>query len=1143
MFPDFARFFELCHDAAPYRWQVRLAKRVLSERCWPSALDLPTGAGKTSVIDIALYALAATAHAGEPGAFPRRIIVTVDRRILVDQTWAHADRLLRRIGASAALEPIRRALDSLSPEERPNAVRLRGACPTDPRWCRSPDQVQIVASTIDQIGSRMLLRGYGVTPRMRSVEAGLVGQDAILFLDEVHLAGPFLDTLNRLDELDPVRIAPRRHVVPMSATPVPTAATREPFALQPEDYADKAIAPRLRAKKVLQFSNAKVERALREIDAPCVLLVANTVRTALAWFDKAARLRTPRRQPPMPERERFLVTGRTRPFERQRILDAVERRLKTREPTLVVATQCVEAGVDWDFDAMISECASWDALVQRMGRVNRRGNRPEGSCLILPAQRLSNRQTQQKCCPVYGEHEIDTANWLDNASPIDCTPGSMPEPPSGCVRPPSAAPPLIPEYLDLWSQNRANGPAFDVSVFLHGVTEYRHVQVVWRDLDLACDGSFLKPLLKTLPPSSLEAVSVPIWEFRQWLGERSVVRVGPEPEVRSAQRIGVGATVVVPSDYGGIGAHGTFDGATDAVADISADALRVHRNLHFQFHDAPPTRDDEPLENQVESWISEDDSRSELREWTWVDLGRRWLFVSHLPIDDDDDGPTFRRRAVSLESHLNGVEARTRAVAERLGLPSPVTADLALAARLHDIGKLDERFQRLCGRAPSAAPLGKSAENWVARRRREALSDYPKDERHEALSVELMIRYGLHATANDPQLVEHLVASHHGWARPFIRSAQGTARIDDRLFDVDFAAALAHEEAERAPARFHAVQKRFGWLGLSWLEAIVQLADHRQSEAEERGEIASAGGESLKCCRSDQPSTGMPAEVTLAALNGLVPGDFLATIGVLRALDLAEAPARLRWEGMLPRFATDLDIDEIVDRLVTVRECVAETWPAELNKLSDAQCNELLLGSTEPFRSLVVAMLSSGGRSEMDFVSGGRGGFKDTYDWSINRDTKGFSAESLRCALIGPRSLSKGGKSFRWTPLAAQGAHRPKSATDDKRTEPWIEWLSLMGVSALVSVPESRSGRLATRSTAFYGRRRDKMHFRWPLWRVALRWHDIRPALAGTRSSLVDALWCGAPRLEFGKPPNTSYGLGVGSPLCMRDPRDGRGAY
>ena len=235
-FPDFARFFELCHDEEPYRWQRRLAHHVLACRSWPPALDLPTGSGKTSAIDIALYALAAAAHEGEFGIFPRRIVLIADRRVLVDQAWRHGERLLERIESRAELAPVRRALARLCLEAQPSSIRLRGVCPTDPRWCRSPDQVQIVASTVDQVGSRLLMRGYGTTPRMRSVEAGLVGQDTLFLLDEVHLAGPFLDTLSRLGSLDPVRgIAPRRQVVPMSATFVPTAATVHPFRLEEED--------------------------------------------------------------------------------------------------------------------------------------------------------------------------------------------------------------------------------------------------------------------------------------------------------------------------------------------------------------------------------------------------------------------------------------------------------------------------------------------------------------------------------------------------------------------------------------------------------------------------------------------------------------------------------------------------------------------------------------------------------------------------------------------------------------------------------------------------------------------------------------------------------------------------------------------
>lgn len=1131
-FPNFARFFQLCHDHSPYRWQTRLAAQVLADKQWPCALDLPTGSGKTSAIDIALYALAFAAHQGQRGLFPRRIVFVVDRRVLVDQAYRHGERLLHRIATAAELSSVRRALSELCPDEPPRSLRLRGACPTDPRWCRSPDQIQIVASTVDQIGSRLLLRGYGVSPRMRSVEAGLVGQDTIMFLDEAHLSGPFLDTLGDLQSLDPVRsIAPRRQVVPMSATLVPTDAIGNAFRLEDEDFRDETLARRLVASKTVRWTEDKLERVLGAIDAPCVLLVANTVRTALEWFYAAGGGESDCSGGPV-RRETRLVTGRMRQPDRQIVLDAVEARLEKREPTLVVATQCVEAGVDWDFDALVSECASWDALVQRLGRVNRRGERSDALCFILPAQRTySDRDTGKNSCPVYGEHERHTADWLVEVSPLQCAPGAMPEPPDACVSPPTPAPALIPEYLDLWSQNRADGPAFDVSVFLHGAYQENDVQVVWRDLDLDRDRPYLGLLLKALPPSSLEAVSVPLRELRSWLRERPVILMCADVRVQSASDVRVGDTIVVPTTYGGIGEHGTFDPTADLVSDVSPTALRDHRDIQFQVHDAPPVRDDEPVADQVRAWLREEQSRAPLQAWTWLDLGPRWLFVSNLPIDDDDDGPTFRRREVLLESHLNGVATRTRTVAERLGLPPPMAADLEMAARLHDLGKLDDRFQRLCGRTPETGPLGKSGDDWIARRRRESVTDYPSGERHEALSTELMIRHGLHDRANDKELVEHLVASHHGWARPFIRSAQGTAHVRDRLFDVEFDSAVTHEEAERAPPRFRSVQRRFGWLGLCWLEAIVQLCDHRQSEAEQRGKIASPGGEHLFLGHPEGPQVAPPSEVILNALNGLVPGDFLAAIGVLRALELAGSPARLRWQGTQPHIATDLEIDEVVSNLVHVRSGFSGIWPSELNKLTADQCEQLLRASIDPFRSLVVAMISAGGRSDMDFVSGGRGGFKGIFEWSTNPRTRGFAADSLRSTLVGPRSLIKGAKSFRWSPLAAQGARRPQSATNDKRAEPWIEWLSLLGISSLVSVPEVRRGRIFTRSTGVHGFRWDAKELRWPLWRTALTWYDVAAALAATTSSLHDALWCEAPRLVFGTARNRSYGLGPGRPI------------
>ena len=497
---------------------------------------------------------------------------------------------------------------------------------------------------------------------MRSVEAGLVGQDALLLLDEAHLAGPFLDTLNHLERVEPVRgMASRRQVVQLSATPATTAATAQ-FELDADDRNDAVLRPRLTARKTLRWSEDRLEGILGTIDAPSVLLVANSVRTALDWWRKATGTVAPRRT--MLDREPFLVTGRMRPLDRQTALDAVERRLESREPTLVVATQCIEAGVDWDFDAMISECASWDALVQRMGRVNRRGERGCSECVVVPAQRtFKEPETEDKLCPVYGRYEIETAKWLARVSPLQCPPGEMPRASRICVRPPESAPLLIPEHLDLWSQIRADGPAYDVSAFLHGADQDHDVQVVWRDLDLTRDSAYLEPLLKALPPSSREAAPVPIAELRKWLDGRKVIRVGAEITVENGSNFRVGDTVVVPKDYGGIGSHGTFDGSPDHVDDVSAGALRAHRNLEFRFHDTPMLNDDEPVHDQVRSWITEDETRSVLHDWNWVDVGRRWLFVSELPIDPDDDGSTFQQRSVSLESQrLNGVSARARAV-------------------------------------------------------------------------------------------------------------------------------------------------------------------------------------------------------------------------------------------------------------------------------------------------------------------------------------------------------------------------------------------------------------------------------------------------------------------------------------------------
>ena len=101
------------------------------------------------------------------------------------------------------------------------------------------------------------------------------------------------------------------------------------------------------------------------------------------------------------------------------------------------------------------------------------------------------------------------------------------------------------------------------------------------------------------------------------------------------------------------------------------------------------------------------------------------------------------------------------------------------------------------------------------------------------------------AKALDLDLVLHLVASHHGYCRPFAPVVVddepvevGLSSHQSKSFGViQFAATSSKHELHRLDApladRFWRLVERYGWLELCWLEAILRLADHRASEEEQ----------------------------------------------------------------------------------------------------------------------------------------------------------------------------------------------------------------------------------------------------------------------------------------------------------------------
>jgi CRISPR-associated endonuclease/helicase Cas3 len=212
----------------------------------------------------------------------------------------------------------------------------------------------------------------------------------------------------------------------------------------------------------------------------------------------------------------------------------------------------------------------------------------------------------------------------------------------------------------------------------------------------------------------------------------------------------------------------------------------------------------------------------------------------------EDDLSAFVPGDATLASHSALVRDTVQAFAEHLGLPDTIVSDLAIAGWLHDTGKADPRFQKWLlggseiGLAMLTQPLAKSAvaaANAAELRTARERSGYPAGYRHEELSV-AMAQSDDRALANasDVELVLHLIASHHGGARPFAAAISELEPVDVELAhgDLRLRASTAHGLARLDSGvadRFWRLTARYGWWGLAWCEALLRLADHRASEA------------------------------------------------------------------------------------------------------------------------------------------------------------------------------------------------------------------------------------------------------------------------------------------------------------------------
>lgn len=937
---DFDYCFNKLTGNAPFAWQRELFVR-LARGTFPSECDIPTGLGKTSIITIWLLALAdALMLQDSQRSIPLRLVYVVDRRVIVDQATAEAEGIVNNLTNFAKTdEKLGKVYDALkratlSQDEVVVALStLRGEHADNREWCLDPSRPAIIVGTIDMIGSRLLFSAYGgVGESYKALQAGLLGQDSLIAVDEAHLSPAFMRTLRAL------RLAVRRkrlikpfEVVSLSATPAGGEEEGlESFTLEkdaPEDLMNEVAEPRLNAEKKIEWKSFAVSEELlkgkkakeslrgeqakemakaaaRYKDMPVSVLIFGTTVNLVKEIKKQ-----------LIEAEKIdgaqilLMVGGMRGFERNSLVDnpifgqfSPHHRERRDRAAFLVATSCAEVGVNLDADFAVCDPTSADSLIQRSGRVNRFGN-SSSVITVVHEESLTHESEQAKAT-------LETLKSLGNGQGLNASPLALRavEFSESCYPPEPVCPPLDPARLDDWSMTSLKQTEFRrplVSYWLRGVTDdtVPETSLCWRgDLkiiiesedftgnpkkDEAAHRRIKKKMIaavKTVRVKSREcarettnrAVGT-ILAIAQRFPEKRTVLISASNEYDTptfAELVALNenelfkrlvfATVVLPCEVGGLEdgiAVDELPGDVKAVPDVvddeewsrvlltesedgvNAEGVRGNSTFHPEKKLKDVMRQIAQEENRRcikqislgSDIIDEDDEEKTVRKVLAYFISRKSP-ESYLPneaeSDDETEGETAsvgyekdesgRGGEVGLEKHNSDVMRFARLLAEKLGLGAELAEALAEAGKWHDKGKNRLCWQMAVGNDLNLKPpVAKSKQPWFNHK----LNNYY---RHEFGSL-------VEADADEQlkrqperDLILHLIATHHGYARP---------HFPERAFDKDNPVALNRDIAEAAMKRFARLQIKYGWWQLAYLEAILKAADALASRAEARGEI------------------------------------------------------------------------------------------------------------------------------------------------------------------------------------------------------------------------------------------------------------------------------------------------------------------
>lgn len=850
---EFGDFFAALNPAPegeqkhyPFSWQEEVLDHICEHGVWPERINAPTGSGKSSVVDIHLFANALAAVGAAPRV-PRRLCVTVGRRALVDSQATRADKILGRMKdalADGSDEPdiLRRVAEALQSFQTRNddqgsgpieVGHIRGELSNRTLPVTDISACAIIAATPDMYGSRALFRGYGSTKGARPRETALLTMDTVMVLDEAHMNRQLLHTTQRIAELQKREVnlgVPTLQVVETTATPSTEDSDSTTLGVDIEALDspnDEELRNRVYSHKELVLhpidtwdgkpgNRAVVDAAVGTIKeflarreagedskkAHTVGCIVNHVRTAISIKEALAKH--------LAEDEVQLLVGRMRPSDLEKLQNK-HRKLFTTEGDksvkVVVATQTLEVGIDVDFADLVTELAPASSLAQRFGRVNRLGRRKDSKVVVI---RPANSDLVKKDAPPYKAVDLSNAyGWLEALSDAEnpsVNPAAMVKNP-----PVQSSPERLlyqrPEWPDLLEFSRTDENPYDepdLDLWLHDSLDAETAMggVIVRD-NLPSNSSAAMEILKTgyFAPRDEETFPANLKILQEILDYQDEHGVKPRKFLYRQGEISLWQDAE----------HGDENNQALAPGDVllldTGSVPFTNQGIAVTQRELPSTKDKVeavPFPEEIKLYVYEKcaDREKHFREYlglspeeaaelldTQAPDGQK-VIASELTTEAEDgqeviswyakvtnatekksvEGSDIAQELVLaapvlLDDHQNDVAERTRQLAENLGLAPEFSEALELAAKYHDEGKRDLRFQQMLGADAETGALAKSGHRSVAEAyRARSRSALPRGWRHEQLSA-LMVAASPEKVGEHRDLVLRIIGCSHGHGR------------------------------------------------------------------------------------------------------------------------------------------------------------------------------------------------------------------------------------------------------------------------------------------------------------------------------------------------------------------------------------------